>query len=429
MLAAMKKSLAVELPQLCKHLVKICEEPLSFTQEILETIQLDDGSYIIRRRNMMSMVVPEVEEALPHLLGLSAQLKALLDRPMLLGAKLHIMVKSIQKMVQIIPDSHTYGDDNEELAEDRNTLLEGARSNFVIIQSMFSEAQWHAHSIAVLEDLLQGIPDSNQDEGKVNQSSEVDGQARTDNEKYVIEEVIHMDPAAEPHPNDSVFADQLWASAIEAQMLPQSASSNGTINDSEAEPKDDIYLLQFNRDPAVFHTCLEGGTSLKSCRDALEQAGHQWKLESNAKIFVHPMQYPATIQYLDISQQRLRPYHVVVAQSLEYLVEESLSGTACRQGARIKKRIFLGSGESQKRARVEPEGETRTQGRQDSEDGAPMVNNNEVNFASMGLDTKRTFLCCLPRLREARTVNQSTTEATTNGGLNPRRLQDLSLSD
>ena len=35
-------------------------------------------------------------------------------------------------------------------------------------------------------------------------------------------------------------------------------------NESEVEPKDDIFLLQFSRDPEVFHTRLEEGLALES---------------------------------------------------------------------------------------------------------------------------------------------------------------------
>lgn len=99
----------------------------------------------------------------------------------------------------------------------------------------------------------------------------------------------------------------------------------------------------------------------------------------------------------------LRPYHVIVSESLEYYVEASLTDVPCRDGARVKMRQVL-----------EPAGSGASD--QPGEDDL-----------AMNVVETRTFLCAAPRLRASNSVTQSTTEV--HGGLNPRRLQPESISE
>jgi len=200
------------------------------------------------------------------------------------------------------------------------------------------------------------------------------------------------------------------------------------------EEKDDIYLLQFSRNPEKFETLLAEGMPLKSCRDALEEAGWQWSLQSGAKVFVHPWQYEQTLEFLESLEKPLRPYHVVVTASVQHLVEESLSGMPCRQGARIKKRIALGSAQSGKR--VKPNDKEFSDHAKEKEGSNTSEHDEEACELSqdavelpMVVCAQRTFICCLPRfprLRDANSVTQSTTAA--HGGINPRRVMGISLS-
>ena len=50
---------------------------------------------------------------------------------------------------------------------------------------------------------------------------------------------------------------------------------------------------------------------------------HNWKLISGTTVFVQPWQYRSAMRALN--GRELKPYHVVVAKSLEYLLEESLA--------------------------------------------------------------------------------------------------------
>lgn len=129
------------------------------------------------------------------------------------------------------------------------------------------------------------------------------------------------------------------------------------------------------------------------------KAGFQWLHESGAKIFVHPWQFEATMATIAQQGLPLRPYDVIVSESLEYLVQASLSDIPCRDGARMKTRQVL-----------EP-AVYADESQPDTED----------EDLVMTLVIARTFLCAVPRLRACDSVTQSTTEAH-RGGLNPRRV-------
>merc|ERR1719210_3096091 len=86
---------------------------------------------------------------------------------------------------------------------------------------------------------------------------------------------------------------------------------------------DCIFIGKLNRIPKPLRVELGEGPSLRSCREALEEAGHSWRLLSGAMVFVHPRQYPVVRAALDDAE--LRPYHVVFAESLGYLMEETLA--------------------------------------------------------------------------------------------------------
>ena len=68
---------------------------------------------------------------------------------------------------------------------------------------------------------------------------------------------------------------------------------------------------------------LSRGPSLRSCREALEEAGLSWLLLSGAMVFVHPRQYPDALASLGADD--LMPRDVVFAESLDHLVREALA--------------------------------------------------------------------------------------------------------
>jgi len=262
----------------------------------------------------------------------------------------------------------------------------------------------------------------------------------------VFENVIHSDPACVPDPSDDLVADEIWASRVESRLGAESSRATHisdhtcvdpsveTNSEQEGELTDEVYLLQFSRNPEIFQKALEQSVSLKACRLALEESGHAWNLQSGAKIFVHPSQYVEAMEFLIGRGEELRPYHVVVAQSMEHLIHESLVSIPCRQSVRIKKRATLGSTSSSKRMRPNTDEHVHgctvqhdVQESAKSEDGECPSSDDGLECQPMLVCEKRTFLCCLPRFRSASSVVQSTTEA--HGGINPRRVMAMTLSD
>jgi len=230
----------------------------------------------------------------------------------------------------------------------------------------------------------------------------------------VIQECHHPDPPAFPDATDDKLANMIWASNVETMV--QSNYGPG-FAESSSEPRTEqaaerVYLLQFSRYPEELRLALLEGNALRQCRDALKDAGYNASLPSGAKIFVQPWQYKDVKAALVGTE--LRPYHVVVSESLEYLVSESLQQIPRQLKIKIKARSAIHLDEA-----------TSGKGGEDSL-------GNELNteeFDGVSADTpadivvRRTFICIVPRLRSSASVNQSTTEA--HGSLNPRRLAPM----
>ena len=217
----------------------------------------------------------------------------------------------------------------------------------------------------------------------------------------VIQTIEHLEPAAEREPElTALQVDQDWADQVAAQIQ----ANRPDIQEEENVPAEEkVHLLQYNRHSERFHEALNSGKPLESCRTALEAAGFQWLQPSGAKVFVHPWQFESTMTAIAQQNLQLRPYHVIVSESLEYYVEASLSDLPCRDGARVKTRQVLEAGYSGDQPQTEDED------------------------LAMNLVETRTFLCAVPRLRSSNSVTQSTTEV--HGGLNPRRVQLQSVSE
>lgn len=228
----------------------------------------------------------------------------------------------------------------------------------------------------------------------------------------VIQEVDHADTAADL--DASVAADraeQDWADHV-AWLIEQGRREE--IIDSEP-----VFLLEYTRYPEAFRKALCEGAALQSCRTALDDAQLQWHMQSGAKVFVHPCQYKDALVAVAQRGIGLRPFHVVVAESLLQYVELSLADIPCRQGARVRNRHSLGDlprGRGQASESEAVDGEHVQEG-QECRDNA-----GHDGSVEWPLEVKRTFLCAVQRLRNPNSVPQSTTEAH-GGGLNPRRLR------
>lgn len=224
----------------------------------------------------------------------------------------------------------------------------------------------------------------------------------------VIQAVEHADTAAVL--DTSVAADraeQTWADHV--TQLNQR---------EDIDDKEPVFLLEYNRYPESFRKALCEGAALQSFRAALDDAQLQWHVECGAKVFVHLCQYKDALVAVAQRGIGLRPFHVVVAQSLLQYVELSLADIPCRQGARVRNRHSLGdlpTGSGQASAPEAAEGEHASEGH----DGGD--NAGRDDSVEWPLEVRRTFLCVVQRLRNPTSIPQSTTEAH-GGGLNPRRL-------
>merc|ERR1711879_1033489 len=101
----------------------------------------------------------------------------------------------------------------------------------------------------------------------------------------------------------------------------------GAKEDSTLEK---VHVLRFGSAPSGggdwwndFEKALLCGPQLRSCIQALQDNGFPCKLPSGALVFVPPLQYSITCEAL--AGMDLHPFHVVVSESFEYLIEEILS--------------------------------------------------------------------------------------------------------
>jgi hypothetical protein len=223
-----------------------------------------------------------------------------------------------------------------------------------------------------------------------------------------FDEVVHSEPEAEIGPLEAAEIVALQ----EADFVKRSIDS-GLPLELEAQKQgavrpECVYLLHLNRAPKAAIAALAEGTCLQACRMALTSEGHNWKLPSGAMIFVQPWQYRQVMSALN--GRDLKSSQVVVAAEFEYLVAEAIASA----GAWAKSRVALELTE------VSVSAEAST-----TDDNAVAAMTDELSrefLAVCGqLEVRRTFLCAVPLPEDSTPVAQSTTEAVSNHGVNPRK--------
>jgi len=117
-------------------------------------------------------------------------------------------------------------------------------------------------------------------------------------------------------------------------------------------------------------------------------------------IFVKPSQYRPVLRALLKHRFALKRSDLVVATSFEHLLEESVASAAIGKGAWVSDRKVVDYADYEELMATSP--------------CLPVVDWGSIQVA-------RTFLCYTPQLRRARSVAQSTTEAVSRHGGNPRR--------
>lgn len=163
---------------------------------------------------------------------------------------------------------------------------------------------------------------------------------------------------------------------------------------------------------------LLAGPHFRPCRDALKLAGHTYVHPSGAIVLVKPEQFQ-DIQD-DLECYELHPFHVVITESFECLLEELLGEIPCRRRPRekIKCRQEVGNQESRHAAakahREEKPEESVEKGFEELFEERFEERNRPTFFTESleeRFEVKRTFISLAPKTREACTVVQSTTEA------------------
>jgi len=218
----------------------------------------------------------------------------------------------------------------------------------------------------------------------------------------VTMDIQHLEMATGVDPIEAALtADAQLASFIAEGRFPGQGAVTEADSDEGVEwvPDERVFLLDINRPSKGMCDALDDGRPLRACRDALDVAGHPWKLLTGTRVFVHPEQYRAVMRALN--GQTILSWHVVMTQSLEHLVEESLAGIG--KGAWARDRTAL---------------EMRASGTAVATTGSASSDAEP----SYQFEVKRTFLCVTACPRPAATVAQSTTEAHENAVVNPRRV-------
>jgi len=180
----------------------------------------------------------------------------------------------------------------------------------------------------------------------------------------------------------------------------------------------------------VFRQILLHGSHLQMCRNALEEKGLSFVLPQQALMVVTPEQYPDARHALKGIE--LHPYHLVVAEQFDYLIEEILADFPYKRRPRVKNGIA-----GRQELRGLPRSPQMESDESDiAEEGSSLAGKAKRPEPSVQYPTfieARTFLCEAPVSKNASVVCQSTTEVRVDEqestshygyhrGVNPRRF-------
>jgi len=222
----------------------------------------------------------------------------------------------------------------------------------------------------------------------------------------IDERILHMDPPMRIEAQEaSTFVAVQEADFIE-RLSPTSTIGTQPAGESLDGLIEQVGVVNFKRCPKELPTALSQGLPLQWCRQALEDAGHNWNLPNGDMVFVQPWQYRTVMNaQIPVSNS----FSVICAESFEYLVEESIQNIG--KGALAKNRSSL-------HLQYDASDDAEIA----AEDVASMMLSSQKSGTVAEPQILRTFLhfaptYCLP----SESVTQSSTEAH-EGGLNPRRI-------
>lgn len=81
-----------------------------------------------------------------------------------------------------------------------------------------------------------------------------------------------------------------------------------------------VLLMQFSRSPEAFRKALMHCSDLASVRESLKEHGLPIELQSGAKVFVQPEDYPAVLEAIKLGKWVLHPSDIIVDPALEVSV-------------------------------------------------------------------------------------------------------------
>lgn len=240
-----------------------------------------------------------------------------------------------------------------------------------------------------------------------------------------IQSERHMTDSAEGNTQPHVQTRDDASAAVDSlaeQPLASSVESIPDIDASTETGKEAIHVLRFSKGKTdEFRDGLLNGRSLNACRDAMARSGYPCVLPSGAFIFVKPDQYRLVQEAL--CGIELHPYHVIISDEFEFLLDELLAQFPYKARPREK---------PASRQSFE------FQGDRDCSHSSDRLGEDCWNDAQAQQAVSRTFLCYVPMLRDSQSVVQSTTEviAETSSahyshprGVNPRRMASDLIAD
>jgi len=236
----------------------------------------------------------------------------------------------------------------------------------------------------------------------------------------VIEDISYEEPPAHIDPEVAhvaaqLEADERWADFVERELSEQ---FDEVVPELVEDEPGGVLLLRFGNAPRsaqgmrAFRHALLTGHPLRACREAMAVANCSVELESEAKVFCTPHDYPAILAAVDGAGIHLRPFHVLITPEFEPSLEDTLQSLVykLRPCEKPMERRVLPL-----RARGVPTGDHPDGGRQ-FETMAADLSDCRNNIFSVLLPVQRTFLHFSDsRLRAAASVIQSTTDGHDDG--------------
>ena len=151
---------------------------------------------------------------------------------------------------------------------------------------------------------------------------------------FPIESIEHAEePAYRDEQLLSLHSDHDFASLVDMQM--HSAQSRCSSEETSVVPEK-VHLLRFRGgDGTSFRKSLLDGPQFWPCRDDMERQGFPCELPSQALVFVKGEQCAEVMEA--IVDYDLHPFHIIIAEHLEYLLDEVLQDIPSRRRPREKK--------------------------------------------------------------------------------------------